>query len=161
MKAICLCQPWASLMALGSKSIETRSWASRYRGPLLICASKTKRVWEIEDMLVLPQFQRGLVSLKRNLSVSPVEVNDLPFGVALAVVHVIDVHRTEYVAKQMGKAAHWEDELAFGDYTPGRFAWVTGFLKRILNPFPVRGRLHLFDVPIPVDMQWEETDEAF
>lgn len=38
MKALTLRQPWASLVALGVKTIETRSWSTRYRGRLLIHA---------------------------------------------------------------------------------------------------------------------------
>ena len=33
-------QPWAWLFALGYKNIENRTWHTRYRGPLLIHASK-------------------------------------------------------------------------------------------------------------------------
>lgn len=40
MKALTLTQPWASLVALGVKSIETRSWATNYRGPIAIHAAK-------------------------------------------------------------------------------------------------------------------------
>ena len=39
MKTLSLIQPWASLIALGEKRIETRSWGTRYRGPLAIHAS--------------------------------------------------------------------------------------------------------------------------
>ncbi len=39
MKAITLWQPWASLIAIGAKKIETRSWATKYRGPLAIHAA--------------------------------------------------------------------------------------------------------------------------
>lgn len=38
MKALTLYQPWATLVALGVKTIETRSWATKYRGPLAIHA---------------------------------------------------------------------------------------------------------------------------
>ena len=38
MKALTLYQPWASLVALGVKTIETRSWSTPYRGPLAIHA---------------------------------------------------------------------------------------------------------------------------
>ena len=38
MKALTLHQPWASLVALGTKTIETRSWSTKYRGPLAIHA---------------------------------------------------------------------------------------------------------------------------
>ena len=39
MKALSLRQPWASLIAEGRKTIETRTWRTRYRGPLAIHAS--------------------------------------------------------------------------------------------------------------------------
>lgn len=40
MKALTLWQPWASLIALGVKTIETRGWSTNYRGPLAIHAAK-------------------------------------------------------------------------------------------------------------------------
>lgn len=40
MRAISLWQPWASLVVLGAKKIETRHWSTNYRGPLLIHAAK-------------------------------------------------------------------------------------------------------------------------
>lgn len=39
MKALSILQPWASLVVLGHKRIETRSRDTKYRGPLLIHAS--------------------------------------------------------------------------------------------------------------------------
>src|SRR4051812_42520238 len=39
VKVLSLTQPWASLVAIGAKQIETRSWRTHYRGPLLIHAS--------------------------------------------------------------------------------------------------------------------------
>ena len=40
-RALTLHQPWASLIALGVKTIETRSWSTPYRGPLAIHAGMT------------------------------------------------------------------------------------------------------------------------
>lgn len=39
MKALTVRQPWAQLIADGHKTIELRTWATKYRGPLLITAS--------------------------------------------------------------------------------------------------------------------------
>lgn len=39
MIALTIHSPWASAIALGEKTIEVRSWRTRHRGPLLICAS--------------------------------------------------------------------------------------------------------------------------
>lgn len=43
MKALTLWQPWASLIAVGAKTIETRSWSTTYRGPLAIHAAATTK----------------------------------------------------------------------------------------------------------------------
>ena len=40
MKALTLTQPWATLVAIDAKAIETRSWWTSYRGPLAIHATK-------------------------------------------------------------------------------------------------------------------------
>jgi len=39
--ALSVKQPWASLIAGGRKTIETRKWYTSYRGPLVICSSKS------------------------------------------------------------------------------------------------------------------------
>ncbi len=40
MKALTLTQPWAHLVAVGAKRVETRSWPTPYRGPLAIHAAQ-------------------------------------------------------------------------------------------------------------------------
>jgi hypothetical protein len=40
IKALSVRQPWASMIASGQKTIETRTWATTYRGPLLICSTQ-------------------------------------------------------------------------------------------------------------------------
>lgn len=59
MKAISLWQPWASLVAVGAKKIETRSWATKYRGSLAIHATKKWNL-ELSEMLM-----KRLVSLDK------------------------------------------------------------------------------------------------
>lgn len=44
MKALSIKQPWANMIASGEKTIETRTWSTDYRGPLLIVSSKTPRI---------------------------------------------------------------------------------------------------------------------
>lgn len=38
MKALTLTQPWATLVAIGAKCIETRGWSTDYRGPGTVAA---------------------------------------------------------------------------------------------------------------------------
>lgn len=40
IKAISIHQPWASMIALGPKTIEVRSWLTKHRGDLLIASTK-------------------------------------------------------------------------------------------------------------------------
>lgn len=40
MKALSIRQPWANQIARGEKTIEIRTWSTRYRGDLLIVSSK-------------------------------------------------------------------------------------------------------------------------
>ncbi len=40
MKAISIKEPWASLIRAKRKPYETRTWATKYRGKLLLCCSK-------------------------------------------------------------------------------------------------------------------------
>lgn len=44
MKAISLHQPWASMVAQGSKTIETRFWSTSHRGDLLIVSTKNPEI---------------------------------------------------------------------------------------------------------------------
>lgn len=55
MKVLSIIEPWASLIANGKKSIETRSWKTSYRGELYIHASKKKeRVTQhIQELMAL------------------------------------------------------------------------------------------------------------
>ena len=44
MKALSIKQPWANMIALGEKTIETRAWSTDFRGPILIVSSKTPQI---------------------------------------------------------------------------------------------------------------------
>lgn len=44
MKALTICNPYPEMILLGEKPIENRNWPTRYRGPLLIHAGKS-RAW--------------------------------------------------------------------------------------------------------------------
>jgi hypothetical protein len=37
------------------------------------------------------------------------------------------------------------DQRSFGDFRPGRFAWLLEDIKRLLEPIPARGRQQLWD----------------
>jgi len=41
VKALCIKEPWISMILRGRKAIEIRSWYTPHRGKLLLCASKS------------------------------------------------------------------------------------------------------------------------
>lgn len=136
IKAISLMEPWASLMRCGVKTVETRSWKTKYRGPLLICASKRwdrRQRYYLESEPVQQAF-RG-----------PTTAEHMLCGKAVAIVILVDcvgVMDDKYEGLFFA-------ERHFGDFSPGRYCWVTNDLRAI-NPFPVVGQLGLFDVELPV-----------
>jgi hypothetical protein len=44
------------------------------------------------------------------------------------------------------RARNWH-EFAFGNYEPGRFAWVLRDVEQLAAPIPFTGRQGIFDVP--------------
>lgn len=67
MKALSFKQPWGTLVVMGIKPIDNRSWSSSYRGPLLVHASKN---WDKEGAeWIVDQFPdlKGLIYVSTHL----------------------------------------------------------------------------------------------
>ena len=155
MKALSLWQPWATLMAIGAKRIETRSWNMRYRGPLAICATKT---WNrgvldrLDDAVTEPDrdqpsdWKRILQELS---SAGYKDISQLPLGSILCVVDVVDCIPTPIIVPRYynGPPLITAKEKAFGDYSQGRYGIVTKNVRRLPKPIPVTGKQGLFDIP--------------
>lgn len=152
MKALTLFQPWASLVALGEKKVETRSWGTSYRGPLAIHAAKRLPLnWSqfktehfvdaLENVCGLNEF--GAPNLDR-----------LPTGVVLCMVNLVDVvgmaiEVPPHYYGLPGYALSGRD-YAFGNFGPGRFGWVFDFDEEpvLLDPpLPWSGRQRLWELP--------------
>jgi hypothetical protein len=165
MKCLSLWQPWATLLAAGLKKVETRSWPIKHRGPLLIHAAKK---WDssLYDISIRDPFKSALDSLgvkptDRGKMLAP---TGLPLGAIVGRVEVVECYRTEDVdwdgmgldvtpddpvwQYAPGKLRLWPDpEKAFGDYSPGRFAFLCRDAVRFATPVPCRGMQGLFEVP--------------
>jgi len=133
MKALSIIQPWASLIAIGAKRIETRSWPTNHRGWIAIHASK-KYPANNRALELAPPFREAL---------SPYGLC-LPTGVIIAVAKIIDCIPTEEVLK--GKGIRCEHELAFGNYTSGRYGWLLSDIRALKEPIPCKGALSLWTV---------------
>lgn len=133
MKAISLHQPWATMVAIGLKQLETRRWTTNHRGPLAIHAAqkwtKAQRTFTEE---LLNDDVIGHV-LRQYGYMSP---DHLPLGAVVCTVRLAQVMTTEDVVKSC-----WMNrvERMLGDYSAGRYAWQLLDLKRFKEPIKAIG----------------------
>jgi len=135
MKALPLWQPWATLVALGAKRVETRHWPAPQwliGQRIAIHATKTK------DHLAICREEPFRTYVR-----AP---ELLPLGAVIATV-VLDrcSEITEASAAELEERS--SHEFAFGYYAPGRFAWVLRDVEPVTPPLPFRGSQGIFDVP--------------
>lgn len=145
MKSISLWEPWASLMACGAKRNETRSWPMRYRGDLVICAAKVKNPLPTELGFILLDFKEQL-GLGGWVTGSGI-YSKLPFGHALCIVDVYDCVQADAYEDAQTSTPENILENKLGDYSVGRFVWLTRNVRRFKTPFPFKGKQGFFDVP--------------
>ena len=158
-RVITLTQPWATLVAIGAKRIETRSWETLYRGPLLIHAAAglgpVGGKFGLVDLCHTEPFNDVLqaAGIRR--------ATRLPFGAIVARCELVDCVLTWpswatvepwFVGARKGVGQHHyevpppanSNERAFGDYTPGRYAWLLADARPLATPIPARGQLGLW-----------------
>lgn len=175
-------QPWASLIAVGAKTIETRGWSTDYRGPLAIHAG-ARRVHHGKFLLLArTALNKGLISREQE---KPFRSIDVPFGAVVAVCDLVDVvpilnpHLHEPPAldpcvwstprqevprslasetlvldvnpstDSIGDLHDVTDQLPFGDFTPGRYAWLLDNVRPV-DPIPCKGTRRFGPCPVSV-----------
>jgi len=128
MKAISLSQPYAHLIAEGVKTLESRTWTTKYRGPLLICAA-------LKPNLAARDFQSEVADRAASLW-RPADL-----GHAVAVARLVN-------CRPMTLA---DEVKACCLVTPGRYVFELADIIKLDRPFPVKGMLGLFRPPFPPD----------
>ena len=171
MKAISIWQPWATLIALGEKRIETRGWETRYRGPLAIHAAKR---WdrELADLCLLNEPIREALCRDPEISRRVYAQEEdriglsrfLPLGCVVATCRLVACLPTPRDTPDLGAPFVLGDtrrlptadpmsysvtttERAFGSYEPGRWAWVLEAVRELRTPIPYRGFPGIFEMP--------------
>lgn len=159
MRALTLWQPWASAIALGLKRVETRpTWASALRR-----AEGERIAIHAAQRAVSPNLWIGRAYTAQGgtwLHVLDGPSVRLPFGavVATAVVGaVVPTGNVKAATEDRPNCTEWrqpawgphmlavsDDERAWGDYTPGRYAIVMEDVVALETPVPARGRQRLW-----------------
>lgn len=142
IKALTLHQPWATLIAVGAKRIETRSWGTNYRGLLAIHAGKNPAYFDLINTEPFSSVLNAADALD----------NHLPTGAIVAICELVGVDR--FGAWIDRKPMLWQkgryqfelsdQERAFGDYSIGRYGLFLANIRRI-DPIPCRGAQGLWD----------------
>jgi len=155
IKAITLHQPWATLVAIGAKKIETRSWNTHYRGPLAIHASKTFSQ-EHQHLCFREPFRSILIGQYSFMAAGEIYFgkHSFPLGAVIATCELIGVdqfgewiNEHEPMVWNRGRC-YFEltpQERAFGDYSIGRYGWFLGNIERLPEPIPAKGALGLWN----------------
>lgn len=136
MKAISIKNPFASLIANGKKIYEVRSWTTKHRGGLLICSTQKpeKDLWKYYI-----DFGFGF-----DTNMDIFETEKVPDGCAVAVSQLVDI--IEFDTEELSRLAFVQRKALFeyfGDKS--YYLWELRDTVKI-DPFPVSGKLGLFDV---------------
>jgi hypothetical protein len=137
MKALTLWQPYATLIAIGSKRVETRSWHTlHYEGRPWIGIHAAKRTPKVELRLA---FQGPVI--RAALTAHKITPADLPHGAIVAVARLVGC----------GSAADTDrftwNEQGQGWFGPGRWAWMLDDVRQLPTPVPATGAQGLWTIP--------------
>ncbi|CAI6024777.1 hypothetical protein PAECIP112173_00398 [Paenibacillus sp. JJ-100] len=138
MKAITIIQPWATLIAIGAKQYETRSWATKHRGEIAIHAGKKIDAEACKE----PEIRKVLEEYGYR-------IDNLPTGAVVATAQLtnclksVDTWTDGYVLE--GNRLVYSPEYEFGDFEPGRYAWEMSDVEMLDKPLPAKGRQGLWN----------------
>ena len=149
MKAITLYQPWATLVAIGAKKIETRSWNTNYRGPLAIHAGKNTKFIKGDEAVL---DEEPFYSILMEDSVWHLEI--MPLGCIVATCNLVHVkemnelHVFPACKSYAYKGREWllnKQERSFGYYAVGRFMWLLDDVIMLPKPIPAKGSMGFWE----------------
>lgn len=147
MKTLTLTQPWATLVAIGAKRIETRSWDTAYRGEIAIHAAKAFPR-DAKDFSLSTGCYKAVMGHSTTADKERFLSGGLAFptGVVLATCRLIACVRTDDLLSKPAYACDMtEQEQMFGNYDEGRWGWMLTDIKRLPDPEPAKGALRLWE----------------
>ncbi|HET7325996.1 MAG TPA: hypothetical protein VFJ14_01785 [Nocardioidaceae bacterium] len=145
LPTLTLWQPWASLTVCGAKTIDTRSWRTNFRGPIAIHAAKRPIVLGRDPLWYGDYYVAQGGTWLHNASGYDAP---MPFGAIVATARLVDCVPIYHLMQLLHEdfEAEWpnvqrngdglalspgtgagtdiSDQLPYGDFRPGRWAWL-------------------------------------
>ncbi len=149
VRTLSMTDPWGTLVALGAKGIETRSWPTPHCGPLAIHVAKSLPAWA-SARCSEPPFRQILEA--GGYRWQPDAVQN-PWGLPLG--HIVAVVCLDEVQRITPSFQVEEPERSLGLFTPGRYAWIFSQVYRLATPLPARGSLGVWEWQPPASF-WLE-----
>ena len=120
------------------------SWRSHHRGLLAIHAAQTHKY----DSLATSQ---PYLSALMNASIDP---DKLPHGAIVAIVNVFSIHEIHMIHHHpvVGGFQIGGDEVHFGVWAMGRFAWRLTNVRRLVEPIQISGQRRLWKWKAPLGL---------
>lgn len=158
MKVITLRQPWAYFLCAGIKTIETRSFNTSHRGPLLIHASA-----HVPTKAEVTQYETDPAFAVHRQHAFNLFGPGIVRGAIIGCVNVIDTKPAEdwraFFDNMKGSIADYnytdsllemstsitQCELSLGDYSAGRYGWLTAQARLYTKAVPAKGALSLWN----------------
>lgn len=139
MRYLTLHEPFATLMAIGAKRIETRSWFTRYTGPVAIHAGLS-----VDDLDLFNEEPFATVLTAAGYR-GPA---DLPLGHIVAYGQLVGCVDTASILA--GNIEPFSDlERRFGNYGPDRHGWLFSDVRRV-EPIRFTGALGIRRLPVEI-----------
>ena len=153
MKAITILQPYAELIALELKHYETRSWPTNYKGKIAIHAGK-------ELYPITPEIKQAVeASVFYSGPFHPTYIEDWTRGAVIAIADLVDCLKIDTADTYQGNMIllynskgllisqfySSDNEITFGDYSKGRYAWKLENVEMLKVPIPAKGQQGLWN----------------
>ncbi len=133
MQTLTICQPYATLIATGSKTVENRKWSTAIRERIAIHAGKSE-AWL--------NAYRGL--LPPNMS----------FGAIVATAELIDC--VSYDDVRIGKHGSRYDWILTDHHSSGPYCFILAHVRKLPEPIAARGNQGFWQFPdsrLPVSVR--------
>ncbi|MBA7529771.1 hypothetical protein ES705_21970 [subsurface metagenome] len=136
MKTLTVCQPYASAIIEGIKTVENRTWKTNYRGPLVIHAGKSM-AWFNK----IPFHQLELMK-----TFWPYD--QLHMGKILGIIDLVDIVKGNFETQTKLFDIKDGETLETDPFVTGPYCWMLENPIKLKEPFPYKGQMKLFDIPI-------------